>query len=140
MIQGQGGLSLMRIGEFAKACDVSTDTLRFYERRGLLPQAGRRANGYRDYGREDVARLRLIRVAKMLGFSLGEIRKLIDRVESGNVTREEVELQLRDKIDSVDAHIGQLRDLRASLLDLQARLTCAPGTALGLNALAPDRP
>ncbi len=130
----------MRIGEFAKACDVSTDTLRFYERRGLLPQAGRRANGYRDYGREDVARLRLIRVAKMLGFSLGEIRKLIDRVESGNVTREEVELQLRDKIDSVDAHIGQLRDLRASLLDLQARLTCAPGTALGLNALAPDRP
>jgi DNA-binding transcriptional MerR regulator len=137
MIQGQGELSTMRIGDLASACDVSTDTLRFYEKRGLLPRAGRRANGYRDYGRDDVARVRLIRVAQMLGFSLNEIGKLIVRIDAGDVTREEVEQRLHAKIAAIDAHIRQLRQLRGSLKDMQARLTCAPGTALGLDAFAP---
>ena len=67
----------MQIGQLAKRADVAIDTVRYYERHGILPQPERRASGYRHYGEEDVARLRFVRRAKALGFTLAEIRELL---------------------------------------------------------------
>jgi MerR family transcriptional regulator, copper efflux regulator len=68
---------LMKIGELAKLAGSGIDTVRFYERQGLLPPPQRQASGYRRYESSDVARLRFIRRAKALGFTLVEIRDLL---------------------------------------------------------------
>ena len=60
----------MQIGQLAQHAGVAIDTVRYYERQGLLPQPQRRASGYRQYGQQDISRLRFIRRAKDLGFSL----------------------------------------------------------------------
>ena len=65
------------IGAVARRAGVGIDTIRYYEREGLLPEPQRRASGYRDYGPDVVERLRFIRRAKDLGFTLEEIRELL---------------------------------------------------------------
>ena len=67
----------MQIGELAKSAGVPIDTVRYYERHGILPAPHRRPSGYRSYDADDVARLRFIRRAKALGFTLGEIHDLL---------------------------------------------------------------
>ena len=67
----------MQIGQLARRADVPIDTVRYYERHGILPRAERQASGYRRYGEDDVARLRFVRRAKALGFTLVEIRDLL---------------------------------------------------------------
>ena len=67
----------MKIGELARAAGVPIDTVRYYERQGLLPLPARTASGYRQYGHDDAARLRFVRRAKALGFTLEEIRELL---------------------------------------------------------------
>jgi DNA-binding transcriptional MerR regulator len=71
------GASSMKIGELARRCDVNIDTIRYYERQGLLPLPDRQASGYRHYQIPDIARLQFVRRAKTLGFSLEEIRELL---------------------------------------------------------------
>lgn len=68
----------MQIGELAKQVGVNIQTVRFYERKRLFPAPRRKASGYRIYGDEDLHRLRFIRQAKALGFSLDEIREILD--------------------------------------------------------------
>ncbi len=67
----------MQIGQLAKHAGVPIDTVRYYERHGILPPAVRQASGYRRYGKEDIARLRFVRRGKALGFTLVEIRDLL---------------------------------------------------------------
>lgn len=67
----------MKIGELAHRAEVGIDTVRYYERQGLLPAPERLASGYRRYDQSDVARLRFVRRAKALGFTLIEIRELL---------------------------------------------------------------
>ena len=67
----------MKIGTLARQADVAIDTVRYYERQGLLPAPERTQSGYRSYAADDVARLRFIRRAKTLGFTLAEIRELL---------------------------------------------------------------
>ncbi|MEO6075342.1 MAG: MerR family transcriptional regulator, partial [Dokdonella sp.] len=67
----------MKIGELARRCDVNIDTIRYYERQGLLPAPKRLASGYRRYEAPDVDRLRFVRRAKGLGFALDEIKDLL---------------------------------------------------------------
>jgi len=67
----------MRIGELAQQAGVNVQTVRFYERRRLLPEPARTASGYREYGHQEIKQLRFIRQAKSLGFSLDEIREII---------------------------------------------------------------
>jgi MerR family copper efflux transcriptional regulator len=67
----------LSIGSLAKQVGVKIDTIRYYEREGLLPEPARRASGYRSYGQGTVTQLRFIRRAKDLGFTLEEIRDLI---------------------------------------------------------------
>ena len=73
----------MQIGQLAKRVGVSVQTIRFYERRGLLPKPQRKDSGYRIYGEEDLRRLRFIRQAKALRFALEEIGELLRMREKG---------------------------------------------------------
>ncbi len=73
----------MQIGELAKRAGVSVQTIRFYERRGLLPEPQRKDSGYRIYGEEELRRLRFIRQAKALRFALEEIGELLRMREKG---------------------------------------------------------
>lgn len=91
-------LRVMRIGELARQAGVNIQTVRFYERKGLLPAPRRKPSGYRLYTDEDLHRLRFIRRAKALGFSLEEIREVLHmRAEGGPADR---------ALCGVDAHGG----------------------------------
>ncbi|MCH8506807.1 MAG: MerR family DNA-binding transcriptional regulator [Ectothiorhodospiraceae bacterium] len=70
------------IGKLARAADVKVDTVRYYERIGLLPAAPRSAAGYRQYGQADLRQLQFIRSAQLLGFSLDEIGTLLQGVNA----------------------------------------------------------
>jgi MerR family copper efflux transcriptional regulator len=71
-------VSIMRIGELAKAVGVNVQTLRFYEREGLLPKPARRASGYREYAQRDVDRVRFIRSCQETGFTLNDVRDVLE--------------------------------------------------------------
>ena len=105
----------MRIGELAERAGVNVQTVRYYERRGLLPEPERRASGYRDYGTGDLTRLRFILRAKSLGFTLSEVEDLLElRVDPGR-TAEDVRRQAEGKIADVEAKIRDLRRIRRAL-------------------------
>ncbi len=109
----------MTIGEVARRVGVSVDTIRFYEKEGLLAPAWRRASGYREYDGEAVRRLRFIRRAKQLGFTLADIRELLAlRVESGSRCGR-VKRRAEAKIAEIDTKIRTLRKMKNAL----ARLT-----------------
>lgn len=122
----------MNIGEAAREAGVSVDTLRYYERAGLLPAAARASNGYRRYGAAQVRQLRFVRGAQALGFTLAEIRAILPRFEEGRVDRQEIEQHLHTKIAAIDAQMRQLRALKRQLLDTFGELHCEPGQPLGL--------
>lgn len=106
----------MRIGELARRAGLSRDTLRYYERRGLLDGDGpaRRPNGYRDYSERTLERLRRIRELKGHGFTLSEIRRVLETRASA-VRCEGVPEALHAKLRAVDARIAELRRHRARL-------------------------
>lgn len=116
----------MRIGELAARVGVSCDTLRLYEKRGLI-RADRRANGYRDYPEAAPDLVRLIRQAQALGFSLREIGELL-RGMNGQLSRDEVAQLLRAKLAEIDSRLDSMQHLRGLLA---ARL--ADACPLGLD-------
>src|SRR3546814_15390479 len=71
------GVGIMHIGQLARLADVPIDTVRYYERHGILPAPAREGSGYRRYESHDVRRLHFVRRAKALGFTIGEIRELL---------------------------------------------------------------
>ncbi|WP_395681207.1 heavy metal-responsive transcriptional regulator [Dokdonella sp.] len=108
------------IGQVARRAGVGIDTVRYYERNRLLPQAQRRLSGYREYGDDDVARLRFIRRAKDLGFTLAEIRELLalstDRKRGVRGVKARAEIRLAE----VDQRIRELQRVRRGLKHLVA--------------------
>ena len=97
-------------GELAKRASVNVETLRFYERKGLLPPPPRRSSGYREYPAESVRRIRFIKRAQDLGFSLAEIRELLAlRVRPGTTA-----VDVRERAEQ------KLADVRRKLADLKA--------------------
>lgn len=132
----------MKIGELARRTDVGIDTVRYYEREGLLPKAVRLASGYRDYEAQDVRRLRFIRRAKALGFTLPEIRDLLDLSSRREDDMAAMKVAAVEKIADVESRIAELERVRAGLVDLVA--SCPGHGALHacpiLNALAEDTP
>lgn len=121
----------LRIGDLAALAGVSADTLRYYERRGLLRPSGRRASGYREYAPEAAAVVRFVKHAQALGFSLREIEELLRlRGASG---RQEAGLEVRDvavaKIGHIDEKLRMLGALRAALTELvtECDQTCGTG-------------
>lgn len=108
-------MTALRISELATVCAVSTDTMRYYERAGLLPAPPRTANGYRAYGASAVERLRFIQGAARLGLKLAEIRDLLAIRDTGTCPCEPAEGMLRRRIGEIDTEIARLTALRANL-------------------------
>jgi DNA-binding transcriptional MerR regulator len=102
----------MRIGQVAADAEVSVDTVRFYERRGLLPAARRRPSGYREYPPTTVDRIRLARTLQQLGLTLDEITDALRAHDSGTATCDSELWRLQAVIDRIDARIAELRRTR----------------------------
>ncbi|RMF21439.1 MAG: heavy metal-responsive transcriptional regulator [Deltaproteobacteria bacterium] len=111
----------MTIGTVAKQAGVTVDTIRFYEKQGLLAPRRRRASGYREYDGEAVRRLRFIRRAKDLGFTLGDIRELLALKVDRRASCARVKRRAEAKITEIEEKIRTLRKMKNAL----ARLTRA---------------
>ncbi len=108
----------LTISRLAQAAGVGVDTVRYYERSGLLPEPPRRASGYRAYRDEDVQRLRFIRRAKRLGFSLEEIRGLLQLSTQNEQGVPGVHATAAARLAELDARIAELQRVRNALHQL----------------------
>ena len=129
----------MNISQLAKAANVSTDTVRYYEKQGLISTPERQDNGYRLYTEAHAGAVRFVRGAQALGFSLTEIRAILPQLAQGTFGRADIEQHLQTKMAQIDAHIQQLKTLKKELASTFAALRCAPSQAIATeNATAPD--
>ena len=110
------------IGRLASQAGVGIDTVRFYERRGLLPSPNRTAAGYRLYDEDSISRIRFVRRAKDLGFTLDEIEVLLKLQDKG-VRKSEVKAITRRKLDQINAKMADLERMRGVLESLAAECT-----------------
>jgi MerR family transcriptional regulator, copper efflux regulator len=124
----------LTIGEVARQAGVGVETVRFYERQGLLEEPERRASGYRQYDQEAVAVLRFIRRAKELGFTLKEIKGLLGLRLDAEATRAEVRAQAKAKVGDIEAKIADLQRMRDVLQSL-IRKCHGDGTTTGCPIL-----
>ncbi len=114
----------MKIGALAHRVDVGIDTIRYYEREGVIPPPMRRESGYREYGEGDVSRLRFVRRAKQLGFTLPEIRELLDLTASAADDMSGLNARAQAKLDDVNGRVTELLRVRDALQQL---VTACPG-------------
>lgn len=129
----------MNISQLAKMAKISTDTVRYYEKQGLISAPERQDNGYRRYTEAHVEAVHFVRGAQALGFSLAEIRGILPQLAQGKFGRADIELQLRTKMAQIDAHIHQLQTLRMELANTFAALRCPPTQTIATaSATAPD--
>lgn len=106
------------IGAVAKRVGVAIDTIRYYEREGLLPEPQRRASGYRSYGDDAIAQLRFIRRAKNLGFTLEEIRELLALSTDRQRGVKAVKQRAQQRLAAIDERIAELHKVRDGLAQL----------------------
>jgi Cd(II)/Pb(II)-responsive transcriptional regulator len=119
----------MKIGQLAQATGTQADTIRYYEKQGLLPSPSRTEGNYRVYGAAHVERLAFIRHCRCLDMTLDEIRVLLRFKDAPGASCGEVDALLDGHIGHVVARIRELRALEKELRGL--RLQCAPGQAAG---------
>lgn len=105
----------MQIGELAERAGVSVQTVRYYERRGLLPEPKRTRSGYRDYEHQALRRLRFILRSKDLGFTLSEIDELLALRVDPDTTADDVRQRARSKIEATTSKIRDLERIRTAL-------------------------
>ncbi|WP_028917104.1 heavy metal-responsive transcriptional regulator [Pseudoxanthomonas sp. J35] len=110
----------MNIGQLARQTRVAIDTIRYYEREQVLPPPRRAANGYREYGPDDVRRLRFIRRAKELGFGLDEIRGLLALSDNRSGDMAAVRTTAWEKLQLIEQRIEELQRVRNALQELVA--------------------
>jgi Zn(II)-responsive transcriptional regulator len=133
-------MATFSIGQLAKRAGVPIDTVRYYERNDLLEPAGRLPSGYRRYGEQELKRLRFIRRAKALGFTLADIRELMALSDDSSVAR--VKQTAAAKLADIEARIAELERIRQGL---HALVAACPGHGRAeacpiLNALQEDHP
>ena len=117
----------MRIGEIAAAAEVTITTLRFYERRGLLSPPSRRASGYRDYADAAVERVRFIKEAQALGFSLDEVAQLLRLREQPHDNSAEARTLSQTRLQTIEDKIRRLSAMRDELLQVMQACDCQTG-------------
>lgn len=126
------------IGDLAKATDTKVETIRYYERIGLLPEPERTAGNYRSYEAAHLGRLSFIRRARELGFSIDQVRNLLGLADQKDRSCETVDAIAREHLADVDRKIADLKGLRRELDALIRQ--CHHGTIAEcriLDALAP---
>ena len=117
----------LTIGRLAKEAGVNLETVRYYERQGLVPGPPRSASGYRLFPTEAARRLRFIRRAQELGFSLKEIRELLSLRVSRSTTSADIRARAEDKIADIEAKIRSLESMKKTLRNLtKACAGCVP--------------
>jgi DNA-binding transcriptional MerR regulator len=134
-MKAEDGAELLS-GELAALAGVSKDTLRFYERRRLLPRPRRGSNGYRRYPRSALGRVRMVRAALAIGFTVDELASILAVREAGGAPCRRVRSLAGDKLDRIGDEIAALSRFRADLervlADWDRRLEDAPGRRAGL--------
>jgi DNA-binding transcriptional MerR regulator len=121
----------LRVGELAEQVGVSTDTVRYYERVGLLPPPARTAAGYRLYTEQAVDRMRFIQGAQRLGLTLTDVADLLSVRDTGVCPCEPAEQLLRRRLADLDAQMARLAALRtemAAMIDALPSADCPPPT------------
>lgn len=108
----------LTIGSLSKQSGVNVETIRFYERSGLLPAPQRTPSGYRSYRAEDVRRLRFIRRGRELGFSLEEIRELLELAAHPQQPCASADRMVREHLDAIEIRIRDLQNLQQELRKL----------------------
>jgi Cu(I)-responsive transcriptional regulator len=129
----------MNIGELARAAETKAETIRYYERIGLLPEPPRTPGNYRDYSVAHVSRLTFARRARDLGFSIEKIRALLDLADHKEQSCEAVDAIAREHLADVKRKLADLSALRRELESMIGQ--CRHGTVAEcriLEALAPD--
>jgi len=116
----------MRIGELAKACDCPAETIRYYEKIGLLPPAARQTNGYRRYDDTHQTWLQFILRSKELGFSQDEVRRLTDLAHRKQPACADVHDLLQEHVNDVRKRIRELQRMERALVRLKTQ--CQDGT------------
>ena len=108
----------MWIGEAADQAGVNVQTLRYYERRGLLPKPARRASGYREFAADAVRVVRFIKRAQDLGFSLDEIEELLRLRRNSGRSRQRIRGVAEQRIHQIEQKIAELERMRGALRTL----------------------
>src|SRR2546427_12375810 len=116
------------IGGLSKHTGTSVETVRYYERIGLLPAPARRSGGYRLYGTNHVKRLNFIRRARVLGFSLAEVRKLLTLADQRSRPCAEVRAVAAAHLEDVKGKVADLKAMERVLADTIARCEAGSGT------------
>lgn len=111
----------MNIGTIAESSGVPAKTIRYYESIGLIPTADRRPNGYRAYTAVDMYTLNFIKRARSLGFSVGEVRDLLDLWRDRNRTSAAVKALATGHLDALDRKLAEIQCVRRTLADLIER-------------------
>ncbi len=133
---------LVKIGQLARLCGVSPDTLRHYERLGLLRPAGRTRGGYRFYGPDAAGRVRVVRAALSVGFTLAELSRLLGMRDAGRPPCHAVRALAVAKLEELDRRLKGMIRLRAGLRtilqawDVRLKVTPAGARAGLLDLLA----
>ncbi|MDH5488753.1 MAG: Cu(I)-responsive transcriptional regulator [Rhodospirillaceae bacterium] len=110
----------MNIGSVAKISGVPAKTIRYYEQVGLIPPAGRAANGYRDYDDKDVEILKFIKRSRSLGFSVEEVANLLSLWSDGKRTSADVKAIATSHINQIESKIAELQSILGTLKNLSA--------------------
>jgi DNA-binding transcriptional MerR regulator len=110
----------MKIGQVAREAGVSIDTVRFYERRGVLPEPARLASGYRVYEPATVERIKLARRLQALGLTLDEVIDALHTTDRGTATCASERWRLEAVLDRIDAQIAELRGARKEVRSVLA--------------------
>jgi len=111
----------LRIGELAKATGVEVETIRYYEKSGLLPPPGRSGNGYRAYGQEHLERLAFVRHCRALDIPLAAVRQLLDFVADPQSDCGEIDQLIDSQLLRVRARLASLNALERQLSSLRSR-------------------
>lgn len=123
----------LRIGDLARATGTTVETIRYYERIGLLAKPGRTGGNYRAYGARDLKRLNFIRHARGLGFEIAEVRSLLDLADNPDRDCGEADTIASGHLEAVEAKIDQLRLLQTELTRMVG--ACRGGRAADCRVL-----
>lgn len=118
----QAAQNRLSVAELAAEVGISPDTVRYYERAGLLPPPPRTSGDHRRYDRDAVDRLRFIRGVQRLGLRLREIRDLLEVRDTGRCSCEPAGPMLQRRVGEIDAELDRLTALRSDLVDLLAKI------------------
>jgi MerR family mercuric resistance operon transcriptional regulator len=108
----------MTIGKLAEQAGVGVETVRFYERKGLVKKPAKRESGFRTYGPEEVTRIRFIKRAQELGFTLREVKDLVDLQSKKKMTGGQMQKKADEKITEIRQKILDLKKMETSLRQL----------------------